>query len=331
MDAIGGSGVGFEYNWYQNGNPIDSGSTITVTPSTSPTIYTGIASDDCTTPLDSITVTVDWPGIVIPSFSRFPLEDSCYSTTPITFTNTSSPTSIIQSSEWSVSNGNSGSGNTYSSEFNTSGCNNVTLTMTTIHGCIVDTTYSCFVNPHSYPFADFDMTPPITDLFNTEIDFENFSSGNDPLTYVWNFNSGLPNDSTSEENPTFNYPDDEPNNYSAVLTVTDINGCTASTTGNIVINGIYLFYLPTSFTPNGDGLNEEFRAFGDGIDLSNYSMYIYNRWGELMFQTDNIGNGWDGSYKGKKANVGVYVWKIVAKEENGTIIHDHFGQITISK
>ena len=175
------------------------------------------------------------------------------------------------------------------------------------------------------------MTPPITDLFNTEINFENLSTGNEPLTYDWKFNSGLPLDSTSQENPTFVYPDDEPNNYPIEFTVTDTNGCVSSTSGTVIINSIYFLYLPTSFTPNGDGLNEEFKAYGEGIDLSNYSMYIYNRWGELMFQTDNIGNGWDGSYKGKKADVGVYVWKIIAKEEYGTIIHDNMGHVTISK
>ena len=332
MGAIGGSGTGYQYEWFENGISIGFGAIINVEPSSSPTTYTGVARDDCTTPPDNINVTVNWPGTVFPSFLKNRL-DSCYNDTPVEFTDYSTPSAIIQSIDWSTSNGNSGSGaagSTFSSVFNAPGCNDITLTVHTIHGCHADTTYQCYVNPRSYPVANFDMTPPVTDLFNTEIDFNNLSYGTDPLTYEWNFNNGA-SSTTTEENPIYTFPDDSARNYPISLIVTDSNGCVATANGTVVINSIYLFYLPTSFTPNGDGLNDEFRAYGEGIDLENFTMYIFNRWGELMFQTENIGNGWDGTYKGKIVEAGTYVWKVVSKEDAGTIVHDRFGKITITK
>ena len=56
---------------------------------------------------------------------------------------------------------------------------------------------------------------------------------------------------------------------------------------------------------------------------------VFNRWGELLFETSNATNGWNGTYKGEEVPVGTYVWKIIAKEETGTIIHDNFGHITL--
>ena len=98
-----------------------------------------------------------------------------------------------------------------------------------------------------------------------------------------------------------------------------------------MVEHVYLFYVPNGFTPDGDGLNDVFRAYGDGIDLSNYSMQIFDRWGELMFETSNASNGWNGTYKGKLAEAGTYVWKIIAKEDAGTVIHDNYGNVTLIK
>lgn len=71
------------------------------------------------------------------------------------------------------------------------------------------------------------------------------------------------------------------------------------------------FFIPNAFTPNGDGLNDTFGATGEGI--SEYRMLIFNRWGNLVFESDNISKQWDGTYKGEKAELGVYVYKITAK------------------
>lgn len=70
-------------------------------------------------------------------------------------------------------------------------------------------------------------------------------------------------------------------------------------------------YIPNAFTPNGDGLNDTFGAVGQGI--SEFSMQVFNRWGNLIFESNDISKQWDGTYKGEKAELGVYVYQVTAK------------------
>lgn len=328
MNAIGGSGVGYNYDWYENNALIGNGASINVTPTNTPTHYIGVATDNCTTPSDSVNIYVFWYDLPTPSFVRNK-PDSCYPIT-IEFTNTSTPANLIGSSSWYISDGSTINGDPVNHTFNTPVCQDVTLTVTTIDGCVVDTTYPSFVCPHDYPDANFYMTPPITDVLNTDIEFTNLSTTL-PLTYLWEFNSGISPDTSTETHPTKVYPNEEPGTYEVVLTVTNQNGCQDTARGTVIINGIYLFYVPNTFTPDGDGVNEVFRPYGEGIDFSMYTMLIFDRWGELIYETANPERGWDGTYKGKQVPIGTYIWKIVAKEEYSTIIHDNFGHVNVIK
>lgn len=74
-------------------------------------------------------------------------------------------------------------------------------------------------------------------------------------------------------------------------------------------------FIPNSFTPNGDGLNDTFGVYGESI--KQYSMEIYNRWGEKVFESANINEQWDGTYNGKNVPEGTYVYRVTAREESG--------------
>lgn len=69
-------------------------------------------------------------------------------------------------------------------------------------------------------------------------------------------------------------------------------------------------YIPNAFTPNGDGVNDAFFVKGEGI--RNFHLYIYNRWGEVVFETTNPKQQWDGSYAGNPVEQGVYVYQVYA-------------------
>ena len=69
-------------------------------------------------------------------------------------------------------------------------------------------------------------------------------------------------------------------------------------------------YIPSAFTPNGDGLNDTFGVKGEGI--KNYHILIYNRWGEVIFESTEARKQWDGRYKGRPVEQGVYVYKLFA-------------------
>jgi len=76
-------------------------------------------------------------------------------------------------------------------------------------------------------------------------------------------------------------------------------------------------YIPDAFTPNGDGLNDEFRILGlPPENITEFHFQIFNRWGELVFSTRNIEEGWDGTLKGSDCMAGMYVWAIYYQENN---------------
>nr|MBA3970810.1 gliding motility-associated C-terminal domain-containing protein [Bacteroidota bacterium] len=112
------------------------------------------------------------------------------------------------------------------------------------------------------------------------------------------------------------------------LTVTDSNGCTNSDSVYITVTDADAFYLPNAFTPNNDGLNDEFILKGD--DIATMEMAIYNRWGENVFSTNVVGTGWNGSYKGIIFESEVYIYKIKLTLSTGEE-HRLTGTVTLVK
>ena len=81
-----------------------------------------------------------------------------------------------------------------------------------------------------------------------------------------------------------------------------------------------------TFSPDGDGLNDRFTAIGQNV--IKFSIYIYNRWGELVYTSDDIYEGWDGTYKGEKCQEGVYMWVIYFKGGRDVITEYHGGKLS---
>jgi gliding motility-associated-like protein len=91
-------------------------------------------------------------------------------------------------------------------------------------------------------------------------------------------------------------------------------GCSDSTQLFIQIKGDEIFYVPNTFTPDGDEHNHIFYPiFTTGFDPSNFQFEIYNRWGEMIFQSLNSDKGWDGFFNGVLCPEGTYTWKIIYK------------------
>lgn len=91
-----------------------------------------------------------------------------------------------------------------------------------------------------------------------------------------------------------------------ILTYTGNNGCSVSDSILITVLEAGNLFFPTAFSPNGDGNNDIYRAFGNVAKV--FRLKIFNRWGELVFETNNFNDGWDGTYKGKDQPIGVYVY-----------------------
>ncbi|PSJ77851.1 PKD domain-containing protein [Sphingobacteriales bacterium UPWRP_1] len=105
----------------------------------------------------------------------------------------------------------------------------------------------------------------------------------------------------------------QPGAYS--VTVTDAFGCTASAQAEVVSLCKSALVFPTAFSPNDDGENDIFLPFSQFIDT--YQFKIYNRWGNLLFESDETDDGWDGTRNGEVQPIGVYVWYAVYTDESG--------------
>lgn len=152
----------------------------------------------------------------------------------------------------------------------------------------------------------------------------NFSSTslNGPITsYMWQFGDpvgDLSLDTSSLANPSHLYDSNNPGTYAVFLTTTNSFGCTETDRRLIELLEEFSFFIPNTFTPNNDGLNETFQPKGVGFGEKGYIMDIFDRWGTRIYSTTEFKKGWDGTIKGNPAEDGVYIYKIkVATQGNG--------------
>jgi gliding motility-associated-like protein len=95
---------------------------------------------------------------------------------------------------------------------------------------------------------------------------------------------------------------------------TSDHGCIDTAMATVYVEEDLIYYVPNTFTPDGDGNNEVFRpVITSGMDPNYYHFYIYNRWGEAVFESQDIEDGWDGTVHGLVAQDGTYTWKIEFK------------------
>ncbi len=97
--------------------------------------------------------------------------------------------------------------------------------------------------------------------------------------------------------------------------VVDSNGCSASDEVTVIVDFDFIIWVPNIFSPNGDGNNDI--AFVRGVGVEYLNFVIYDRWGEKVFETNDLSNGWDGTFRGKKMNNGVFVYYLQATFKNG--------------
>lgn len=95
--------------------------------------------------------------------------------------------------------------------------------------------------------------------------------------------------------------------------MTDLNGCKVTDVVTVFVNGT--LYVPNTFTPDGDGLNDGFFAFA--TEIAEFRLLVFNRWGEEIYASNQLGQPWDGTYHGVESPIDTYVWRIDLKELNG--------------
>ena len=183
-----------------------------------------------------------------------------------------------------------------------------TIIGTDVNNCVSQISTTVTVNPT--PIASFSANPIITTSDSPTITFENNSVGTDELLFSMGDGTSYDQFNGSLE---YSYPFTE-GSYLPTLWVQNQFGCADSTVLVIQIKGDEIFYVPNTFTPDGDEHNHVFTpVFTTGYDPANFKFDVYNRWGELIFQSLNAEKGWDGFYNGILCMEGTYVWKITYK------------------
>lgn len=155
-----------------------------------------------------------------------------------------------------------------------------------------------------FPTADFTWTPD-EPTNGRPIQFTNTSTGEEITDFHWNFGDG---GVSINENPVHAYHVLSDENFNVYLKVTNRFDCSHDTLKQITVTDKYAFYVPNSFTPNNDGINDLFLP--RVTDVLKYHLVIYNRYGEAVFQTVDTEEPWDGTFNGERCPPGVYTWTI---------------------
>lgn len=193
------------------------------------------------------------------------------------------------------------------------------VTLTAPNGCLYTVTAYQPVIVFSSPQVDFEAKPFETSILFPLIEFNDLSSvtpvAQDEITdYHWNFGDG----STSEmQHVSHTYNDT--GTYTVTFTLGTQYGCQSELSKEVVIRPYVDLRIPTAFTPGAFGSSGGYydsQSFDNDVFypitkyVSDYSMQIFNRWGEMIFESANIAIGWDGDYQGKPAQQDTYIWKI---------------------
>lgn len=150
-------------------------------------------------------------------------------------------------------------------------------------------------------------------------------SGTTAVNYQWFDNMNIL--FSNQPNPVFLIQ--EPLLTTISLIVSNQFGCMDSISKTIITNGNINIWIPNSFTPNGDGLNDIFKA-ESVVEVEDFQLFIYNRWGQLIFESKDINIGWDGNYLGKEVPQGVYNWVLsYCSDDKHKIITKKSSSITL--
>lgn len=203
--------------------------------------------------------------------------------------------------------------------FEHAGTYSITLQATTQFGCADQITYPNIITVYPTPVANFSPQPAVTTIWEPWIRFENFTTHGD--VYAWSFGDS----STSEIfRPSHEYTDT--GTYEIVLYVATYHGCVDTIRGTVRIEYGFTFYIPNSFTPDNNGVNDYFQGYGTSIKA--YEMKIFNRWGTAIFTTESYDAPWNGKTGGTPVPSDVYVYKIKVTDLYDKV-HNYVGRVSV--
>jgi gliding motility-associated-like protein len=329
VSGSGGSSA-YTFTWRENGNVIGTGTSILVDPVLTNTQYCVTLSEACGSPETDSCVLIYFPTPIQPIVTSNKPEDCIPG--DFIFTNNSTNPSEIATTYYSFSDGNSfleyGT-DTLLHIFPDPNQYSVTMTITSVYGCVYEDSFINIVNVKPLPTADFTFSSNPATFFETTIQLQDRSSA-DVIDWQW-FSPGSNPSYSSSTNPVFIYPEGVIGEYPVTLVVTTEYGC--SDTITLIMNVVQdvIFYAPNTFTPDGDEHNQSWGIHIGGLDIYNFELLIFNRWGELIWESRDPSVSWDGTYKGQIVPEGTYVWRASAKDAINDGKYEFNGYINVMR
>jgi gliding motility-associated-like protein len=229
----------------------------------------------------------------------------------------------IASYSWNFADGGTANISNPKHSYATDGSYGVTVTVTSGKGCVTTTAaYPITVLPK--PVANFDAEYLLSRGLETDWKFT--FTGKNTDSYNWMFQDGQTSTSSNPFFMSFKGTGD----FKVMLIASNSSGCADTFSKNIFLKPELLFYLPNAFSPNIDGLNEEFKPY-QSFGISKYRMTIMNRWGEILFYSEDPNIGWKGlDSKGEPVMEGVYAFAVTFRYVDGAM-HAYKGTVMIIK
>jgi len=310
-------GGGFHYiiflNTGQSGTP-----PLTVSP-TLTTMYIATVWDTCHYLSFSDTIVITVLQLPIVNFDAEPTS-GCQPLT-VQFIDSSPDAGLAYS--WNFGDGtNQVSSQNPTHTYNPNGTYSVTLEVTSQQGCVNSHAENNLINVWPKPYADFNESLSTISILDPLVSFNNTSS----TTYssYWNFGDGSTSTDT-DPNHQFNSVD----TFNVMLVIQSDHGCLDTAYDQVIMKETYTLYVPNTFTPDGDGINDIFLPKGDLIDPKNYKMMIFNRWGEKIFETTNIYEGWDGIVNGNPVKQNTVFGYVITYKDREGLSQKQIGSVTL--
>ena len=271
------------------------------------TLFNFVVYDNCR--YDSIVIPIN-----IRTYEELPLNvsnDIVEGCAPLTVSFSENTPNVGQTYLWNFDDGdfeNMSFAKSPTHTFYNSGVYNVTLEVSSAHGCKRDTTVT--VTVFSIPEADFRVDRANISMSSPIVNFTNYSHGG--FWNSWDFGD---NTTSTSSSPVHAYT--LPGDYHVVLTTTSLYGCSDTAGVDIQVSNEHNIFAPTAFTPNGDEINDTFRIFGSSIDPYTFTIIIYDRWGAVQFKSSNMEDEWDGTDGTRPCPEGLYTWRIYFRDMFG--------------
>ncbi|MDG1517759.1 MAG: PKD domain-containing protein [Flavobacteriales bacterium] len=193
-------------------------------------------------------------------------------------------------------------------QFENDGINNIQFTIAYGSGnCVID---SIVATPfYKWPIADFEFSPKNNSTEEPDVIFKNKTQN--ASEWLWDFND---DETSSEESPGNSFK--EAGSYKVKLIGSNAGGCSDTVIKDVNIAPYDFIKVPSAFSPNGDGQNDLFGILRAG-DFTILEFKIYNRWGNIVFESNNVNDKWDGTKKGSPQNTGTYIYYIKGSRTSG--------------